>query len=41
MRRAGEVARRAGVSTDTIRHYERKGLLPRVAPSALLSGLAD
>jgi DNA-binding transcriptional MerR regulator len=33
MRRAGEVARRAGVSTDTIRHYERKGLLPRVARS--------
>jgi len=34
MRRAGEVARRAGVSTDTIRHYERKGLLPRVARSS-------
>jgi DNA-binding transcriptional MerR regulator len=33
MRRAGEVARRAGVSTDTIRHYERKGLLPRVRRS--------
>jgi DNA-binding transcriptional MerR regulator len=33
MRRAGEVAQRAGVSTDTIRHYERKGLLPRVARS--------
>ena len=26
--RAGEVARRAGVSTDTLRLYERKGLLP-------------
>ncbi|HJR61306.1 MAG TPA: heavy metal-responsive transcriptional regulator [Vicinamibacterales bacterium] len=25
----GEVARRAGVSPDTIRHYERRGLLPR------------
>jgi len=33
-RRAGDVARRAGVSTDTIRHYERKGLLPRVARSS-------
>ncbi|MGH9854350.1 MAG: MerR family transcriptional regulator [Blastocatellia bacterium] len=30
--RAGEVARLAGVSTDTLRHYERKGLLkPRRA----------
>jgi MerR family transcriptional regulator, copper efflux regulator len=26
--RAGELARLAGVSTDTLRHYERKGLLP-------------
>ncbi|HEU0104576.1 MAG TPA: MerR family transcriptional regulator [Vicinamibacteria bacterium] len=34
MRRAGEVARLAGVSTDTIRHYERRGLLPRVRRSA-------
>lgn len=25
--RSGEIARRAGVSTDTLRHYERKGLL--------------
>lgn len=25
--RAGELARLAGVSTDTLRHYERKGLL--------------
>lgn len=33
MRRAGEVARQAGVSTDTIRHYESKGLLPRVRRS--------
>ena len=28
---AGELARLAGVSTDTLRHYERKGVLP--APS--------
>ncbi len=26
---AGELARAAGVSTDTLRHYERKGVLPR------------
>jgi DNA-binding transcriptional MerR regulator len=26
-----ELARATGVSTDTLRHYERKGLLPRVA----------
>ena len=26
--RSGEIARKAGVSTDTLRHYERKGLLP-------------
>lgn len=26
---AGELARLAGVSTDTLRHYERKGVLPR------------
>lgn len=26
-----EVARRCGVSADTLRHYERKGLLPRPA----------
>jgi DNA-binding transcriptional MerR regulator len=32
--RASEVARRAGVSTDTLRVYERKGLLPRAARSA-------
>ena len=25
---AGELARLAGVSTDTLRHYERKGVLP-------------
>lgn len=27
--RAGEVARRAGVSKDTLRFYEKRGLLPR------------
>jgi DNA-binding transcriptional MerR regulator len=27
---AKAVARASGVSTDTLRHYERKGLLPRV-----------
>src|SRR2546429_3524843 len=27
--RSGELARRAGVSPDTLRHYERRGLLPR------------
>ena len=26
---AGELAHRVGVSTDTLRHYERKGVLPR------------
>ena len=26
--RSGELAERAGVSTDTLRHYERKGLIP-------------
>jgi hypothetical protein len=26
-----EVARQCGVSADTLRHYERKGLLPRPA----------
>jgi len=30
----GEVARVTGVSTDTLRHYERKGLLPGVQRSA-------
>ena len=28
-RRSGELARDAGVSTDTLRHYERLGLLPK------------
>jgi len=27
--RSGELARSSGVSTDTLRHYERKGVLPR------------
>ena len=27
--RSGELARRAGVSADTLRHYERKGLLEK------------
>ncbi|MEO6655470.1 MAG: heavy metal-responsive transcriptional regulator [Pyrinomonadaceae bacterium] len=26
---AGELAKKSGVSTDTLRHYERKGVLPR------------
>lgn len=29
--RIGELARRVGVSTDTVRFYERSGLLPRPA----------
>src|SRR5437588_13043371 len=32
--RSGELARRAGVSPDTLRHYERRGLLPRPQKSA-------
>jgi DNA-binding transcriptional MerR regulator len=30
-----DVAHVTGVSTDTLRHYERKGLLPRVARTAV------
>jgi DNA-binding transcriptional MerR regulator len=33
---AGELARLSGVSTDTLRHYERKGVLP--APRRLSNG---
>ncbi len=32
--RIGEIAERAGVSVDTIRHYERLGLLPRATRTA-------
>ena len=34
MLRAGEVARMTGVSPDTVRYYERRGLLPRVPRDA-------
>ena len=27
--RSGELARQAGLSSDTLRHYERKGVLPK------------
>jgi MerR family mercuric resistance operon transcriptional regulator len=29
----GQLAKNAGVSVDTVRHYERIGLLPRLGPS--------
>jgi len=29
-----DVAKATGVSTDTLRHYERKGLLPRITRTA-------
>src|SRR5437764_2920672 len=32
--RAGELARRGGVNLESIRFYERRGLLPRAARSA-------
>ncbi len=32
--RIGEIAERAGVSVDTIRHYERLGLLPKATRTA-------
>lgn len=31
---AGELAAAVGVSTDTLRHYERKGVLPRPGRTA-------
>ncbi len=36
--RSGELARVAGVSTDTLRHYERKGLL---APARAANGYRE
>lgn len=33
MLRVGELSKLSGVSTDTLRHYERKGVLPRPARS--------
>lgn len=35
----GEVARRVGIPIDTVRHYERKGLLP--PPARRASGYRD
>src|SRR6516225_11635003 len=32
--KSGELARLCGVSTDTLRHYERVGVLPRAARTA-------
>jgi DNA-binding transcriptional MerR regulator len=37
--RAGELARAAGVSVDTLRHYERKGVLP--APRRSTNGYRE
>lgn len=37
--RIGEAAARAGVSCDTLRYYERRGLLPR--PPRTVSGYRD
>jgi MerR family transcriptional regulator, Zn(II)-responsive regulator of zntA len=37
--RIGQVAQRAGVSTDTIRYYERLGLLPK--PHRTLAGYRE
>jgi len=37
--RSGELARLAGLSTDTLRHYERLGLLPR--PPRTAAGYRD
>lgn len=37
--RSGELARLAGVSTDTLRHYERKGVIP--TPRRLRNGYRE
>jgi DNA-binding transcriptional MerR regulator len=37
--RSGELARLAGISTDTLRHYERKGVLPR--PHRTINGYRE
>ncbi|MGH9497752.1 MAG: heavy metal-responsive transcriptional regulator [Terriglobales bacterium] len=37
--RSGELARLVGISTDTLRHYERLGLLPK--PSRSTGGYRD
>lgn len=37
--RSGELARLSGVSTDTLRHYEKLGLLPK--PPRTVSGYRD
>ena len=37
--RSGELARLTGISTDTLRHYERLGLLPK--PARTSSGYRD
>ena len=34
--RSGELARECGISTDTLRHYERVGVLPK--PKRTLAG---
>jgi len=46
--RSGELARRAGVSPDTLRSYERRGLLPEARRAAngyrmssIISGVAE
>jgi hypothetical protein len=37
--RAGELARLAAVSSDTLRHYERIGILPKAPRTLLLPSL--